>query len=153
MSGQLSRVEAVEKVTGSAKFIEDLCIGPMLYAKIKKSTIPHGRIKRIDTSRAEALPGVRAVVTGKDFPNRVGLYLVDRTFFAVDKVRFFGEPLAAVAACSEEVAQQAVDLIEVEYEELPAVFNPLESMKPDAPILHENLGSYEVVPMFIGPRH
>lgn len=142
------RVEAVEKVTGSAKFIEDLCIGPMLYAKIKKSTIPHGRIKRIDTSRAEALPGVRAVVTGKDFPNRVGLYLIDRTFFAVDKVRFFGEPLAAVAACSEEVAQQAVDLIEVEYEELPAVFNPLESMKPGAPILHENLGSYEVVPIF-----
>lgn len=143
------RIEAEEKVTGSAEYIEDRCMGPMLYAKIKKSAIPHGRIKRIDTSRAEALPGVRAVVTGKDCAkNRVGLYLVDRTFFAVDKVRFFGEPLAAVAATSVEIAQKAVDLIEVEYEELPAVFNPLEAMKPEAPLIHEDLGDYEVVPIF-----
>ncbi len=144
-----SRIEAEEKVTGSARYIEDLSMAPMLYAKIKKSTIPHGRIKRIDTSRAEALPGVRAVATGKECSrNRVGLYLVDRTFFAVDKVRFFGEPLAAVAATTEDIAQQAVDLIQVEYEELPAVFNPLEAMKPGAPLIHEDLGSYEVVPIF-----
>lgn len=142
------RKEAVEKVTGGAKFIEDLCIGPMLYAKIKKSPISHGRIKRIDTSKAERHPGVKAVITGKDFPNRVGLYLIDRTFFAVDKVRFWGEPVAAVAAISEEIAREAVDLIEVEYEELPAVYNPLEAMKPDAPVIHEDLASYEVVPIF-----
>jgi CO/xanthine dehydrogenase Mo-binding subunit len=148
VGADMERKDAIEKVTGSAKFLEDLYIGPMLYAKIKKSPIAHGKIIKIDTSKAEQYPGVKAVVTGKDFPNRVGLYLVDRTFFAVDKVRFWGEPVAAVAAVSLEIAQEAVELIEVEYEELPSVHDPMEALKPDAPIIHEDLGSYEVVPVF-----
>lgn len=92
----IPRKDGVEKVTGSARYIEDLHFAPLLYAKVKKSPIAHGRIKRIDTSKAEAYPGVRAVVTGKDFPHRAGLYLLDRTYYAVDKVRYWGEPVAAV---------------------------------------------------------
>ncbi len=144
----IPRKDGVEKVTGSAKYIEDLHFAPMLYAKVKKSPIPHGLIKRIDTSKAQQLPGVRAVVTGKDFPHRAGLYLMDRTYYAVDKVRYWGEPVAAVAAVSEEIATRAVELIEVEYEELPGVFDPREALKPDAPLVHEHLEQYERVPVF-----
>jgi len=144
----LPRKEAIEKVTGSAKFLEDLYIGPLLYAKIKKSNVAHAIIRSIDTSKAENYPGVKAVVTGKDFPNRIGLYLIDRNFFAVDKVRFYGEPVAAVAAVTEEAAAAAAELIEVEYEELSALFDPREAMKPDAPLIHEELCRYELVPVF-----
>lgn len=140
----ITRKDAIEKVTGSAKYVEDLSIEPMLYAKTKTSNISHGIIKRIDVSRAKNLPGVKAVVTGKDFPNIAGLYLVDRTFYAVDKVRYWGEPVAGVAAISEDIAKKAIDLIEVEYEELPAVHNPFDAIKPDAPLIHENLSSYEI---------
>lgn len=144
----IPRKDAVEKVTGSAKYIEDLHFAPLLYAKVKKSPIPHGRIIRIDTSKAEQLPGVRAVVTGKDFPHRVGLYLMDRTYYALDKVRYWGEPVAAVAAISEEIAAQAVELIEVDFEELPGVFDPREALKPGASLVHEHLEEYERVPIF-----
>ncbi len=142
------RKDAIEKVTGSAEFIEDRYMGPMLYAKMKKSTVAHGKIKNIDTIRALKHPGVKAVLTGKEYPNRIGLYLIDRTFLAVDKVRFWGEPVAVVAAVTEKAAAEAVDLIEVEYEELPGVFDPREGMKPDAPIIHEDLANYEIVPIF-----
>lgn len=142
------RKDAMEKVTGAAKFIEDRYMGPMLYAKMKKSTVAHGRILSIKTEKAEKHPGVKAVLTGKDYPNMIGLYLIDRTFLAVDKVRFWGEPVAVIAATSEKAAAEAVELIEVEYEELPGVFDPREGIKPDAPIIHENLGDYEIVPIF-----
>ncbi len=142
------RKDAMEKVTGAAEFIEDRYMGPMLYAKMKKSTVVHGRILSIKTEKAEKHPGVKAILTGKDYPNMIGLYLIDRTFLAVDKVRFWGEPVAVVAATSEKAAAEAVDLIEVEYEELPGVFDPREGIKPDAPVIHENLGNYEIVPIF-----
>ncbi len=142
------RKDAIEKVTGSAQFIEDRFLGPMLYAKMKKSTVAHGKIKRLDTTKALKHPGVKAVLTGKDYPNKIGLYLVDRDFMAVEKVRFWGEPVAIVAAVTEQAAVEAVELIEVEYEELPGVFDPIEAMKPDAPIIHEDLGSYDLVPIF-----
>jgi len=142
------RKDAIEKVTGSAKFIEDRFLGPLLYVKMKKSTVAHGKIKRLDFSKALEHPGVKAVLTGKDYPNKIGLYLVDRDFLAVNKVRYWGEPVAVVAATSEKAAAEAVELIEVEYEELPGVFDPFEALKPDAPIIHEDLGSYEVVPVF-----
>ncbi|MEW5784591.1 MAG: molybdopterin cofactor-binding domain-containing protein [Bacillota bacterium] len=148
LGSDVPRKDAVEKVTGSAKYIEDLHFAPMLYTKILKSTIAHGLIKRIDTTKAEQYPGVKAVVTGKDFPNRAGLYLVDRTYYAVEKVRYWGEPVAAVAAVTEEAAAEAVNLIEVEYEALPAVFDPREALKPGAPLVHENLAEYERVPVF-----
>ncbi len=142
------RKDAIEKVTGSAEFIEDRYMGPMLYAKMKKSNVAHGKIIRIDTEKAKKHPGVKAVLTGKDYPNMIGLYLVDRTFLAVEKVRFWGEPVAVVAATTEKAAAEAVELIEVEYKELPGVFDPREGIKPDAPVIHENLGNYEIVPIF-----
>ncbi len=142
------RVDALEKVTGAAQYIEDRFIGPMLHVKMKKSTVAHGKIKSIDTSKALQYPGVKAVLTGKEYPNKIGLYLIDRNFLAVDKVRFWGEPVAIVAAVTEEAAAEAAELIEVEYEELPGVFDPREAMKPDAPLIHEDLGSYKVVPIF-----
>ena len=144
----VSRKDAVEKVTGMAEFIEDRYMGPMLYAKMKKSTVAHGKIKSIDTTRALKHPGVKAVLTGKDYPNLIGLYLIDRSFLAVEKVRFWGEPVAVVAATTEKAAAEAVELIEVEYEELPGVFDPREGMKPDAPLIHEDLANYEIVPIF-----
>lgn len=142
------RKDAIEKVTGSAQFIEDRFLGPMLYAKMKKSTVAHGKIKRLDISKALKHPGVKAVLTGKDYPNKIGLYLVDRDFIAKEKVRFWGEPVAIVAAVTEKAAAEAVELIEVEYEVLPGVFDPLEAMKPDAPIIHEDLANYDIVPIF-----
>lgn len=148
----LKRVDVVEKVTGSALFTDDVQFGNgLLYARIKRSPHPHALIRRIDTRQAEALPGVKAVVTGKEYPEKIGLYLKDRTFFAVDRVRFVGDPVAGVAAVSEEIAEQAVDLIEVEYEVLPAVLSPLQGVQPDAPLIHPELGKYEVA-NFIFPR-
>lgn len=144
----VQRKDAIEKVTGSAKFIEDRYMGPMLYAKMKKSTVAHGIIKNIDLKKAKAHPGVKAILTGKDYPNKIGLYLIDRDFLAVEKVRYWGEPVAVVAAVTEKAAAEAVELIEVEYEELPGVFDPRESMKPNAPVIHEDLGNYEIVPIF-----
>ena len=137
------RVDGIKKVTGFVRYTDDLKLSGMLYAKIKKSPHPHAKILKIDTSKAEKLPGVKVVITGKDVPNRVGLYLEDKTFLAIDKVRFIGEPVAAVAAELEEIAEEAVSLIEVDYEELPAVFSPLDGIKPDAPLIHEDLGSYK----------
>ncbi len=144
----VQRKDAIEKVTGSAQFIEDRYMGPMLYAKMKKSTVAHGIIKKIDLKKAQAHPGVKAILTGKDYPNKIGLYLIDRDFLAVEKVRYWGEPVAVVAAVTEKAAAEAVELIEVEYEELPGVFDPRESMKPNAPVIHEDLGNYEIVPIF-----
>ncbi|HED24587.1 MAG TPA: xanthine dehydrogenase family protein molybdopterin-binding subunit [Firmicutes bacterium] len=142
------RKDALEKVTGAAQYIEDRFIGPLLHVKMKKSTVAHGKIKSIDTAKALQHPGVKAVLTGKEYPNKIGLYLVDRNFLAVDKVRFWGEPVAIVAAVTEEAAAEAAELIEVEYEELPGVFDPREAMKPDAPLIHEDMASYKVVPIF-----
>ena len=146
------RLDAREKVTGAAKFADDLQFGPgLLYARIKRSPYPHARIKSIDTSQARALPGVKAIVTGEDFPGFIGLYLRDRHIFCRDRVRYVGDPVAGVAAVSEEIAEQAVDLIQVEYEELEPVLDPEFGAGPDAPLVHPDLGEYEVVP-FILPR-
>jgi len=137
------RVDGARKVTGFSRYTDDLKLSGMLYTRIKKSPYPHAKILKIDTSKAEKLPGVKVVITGKDVPIRVGLYLEDKTFLAINKVRFIGEPVAAVAAESEEVAEEAVSLIEVDYEKLSAVFSPLDGIKPDAPLIHEDLGSYK----------
>jgi carbon-monoxide dehydrogenase large subunit len=146
------RVDAREKVIGSAMFADDLQFGPgMLFARIKRSTIPHGMIKRIDVSKARALPGVKAVVTGEEFPGLIGLYLKDRHIFCRDRVRYVGDPVAGVAAVTEEIAERALDLIEVEYEPLPGVFDPEFGAGPDAPLLHPNLGKYDVA-NFIFPE-
>ncbi len=148
----VSRVDALDKVTGTALFTDDIQFGPaLLYGRVLRSPHPHALIRRVDASKALALPGVRAVVTGTDTPGFIGLYLKDRHIFCTDRVRYVGDPVAGVVAASEELAEEAVRLIEVEYEELPAVFDPLAAMQPGAPLLHPDLGSYEVVP-FILPR-
>jgi CO/xanthine dehydrogenase Mo-binding subunit len=146
------RVDALDKVTGAAQFTDDLQFGSgLLYGRIVRSPHPHALIKRVDASRALAVPGVKAVVTGADTPGFIGLYLKDRHIFCTDRVRYVGDPVAGVVATSEQIAEEAARLVEVEYEELPAVFDPLEAIKSDAPLLHPDLGTYEVVP-FIFPR-
>ena len=132
------RIDGYEKLTGEAKYGADITRPGMLWAKVLRSHVPHARIISIDTSRARALPGVRAVLTGMDLPDcRVGRSMRDMPVLARDKVRFIGEKVAAVAAEDRETAEEALGLIEVEYDELPAVFDPVEAMQPDAPLIHE----------------
>ncbi|RLC70824.1 MAG: 4-hydroxybenzoyl-CoA reductase, partial [Chloroflexi bacterium] len=139
------RVDGPEKVTGSAKYTFDLVLPNMLYGKILRSPHPHAKILNIDTSKAERLPGVKAVVTGKDTKGRKqGIWrrfpeLCDEEILCRTKVRYIGDPVAAVAAIDEDTAEEALELIEVEYELLPAVFDPLEAIKEDAPQIHEGV--------------
>ncbi|MGB8981077.1 MAG: molybdopterin cofactor-binding domain-containing protein, partial [Anaerolineales bacterium] len=146
------RIDARDKVTGATVYTDDLQFGnALLHARIKRSPHPHAFIKKIDVSKAQALPGVKAIVTGKDFPGYIGLYLQDRFIFCRDRVRYVGDPVAGVAAVSEEIAQKALDLIEVEYEVLPPVLDPEFGVSPEAPILHPDLEKY-VVAGFIFPE-
>lgn len=132
------RIDGRQQVTGQTQYVGDLYFPDMLYAKALLSPEHHARILKLDTSLAERLPGVHAVVTAKDVPNNVtGQIIPDQPVFALDKVRHRGEPIALVAADSEEIAQQAVELIKVEYERLPAVFDAREALQPGAPIVHE----------------
>ena len=132
------RIDAYQQVTGKVEYTNDLRLRDMLYAKPLLSTEHHARIIALDTSAAERLPGVRGVATAKDAPDNVnGLIIPDQPVFADDKVRYRGEIVALVAADTEEIAREAVELIKVEYERLPAVFDPREALKPDAPIIHE----------------
>jgi carbon-monoxide dehydrogenase large subunit len=148
----VTRLDVFEKATGAATFADDFAFGPgLLYARIKRSPHPHALIKSIDTSKAEALPGVKVVVTGEDFDGYIGLYLLDRHIFARDRVRFVGEPVAGVAAVSEEVAEKALDLIEIDYELLEPVFDAELGAQPDAALIHPDLGDYEVA-NFIFPK-
>ncbi len=143
----MKRVDAVEKVTGKAKYVTDLFFPGMLYAAVFRSPIPHGVIKKLDVSKAREFPGVRAVVTHKECPARQGIYLVDRPIFAEDRVRYVGEPIAAVAADTWEIAQKAIELIEVEFEELPAIQDPLEAIKGET-LIHPKLAEYERLPIY-----
>ncbi len=134
------RVDAHDKVTGRTVYTADISLPNMAHGKILGSPIAHGRIKRIDTSRAEALDGVLAVLTGADVPDTkygVSPARYDEYVLAKDTVRYVGDEVAAVAAVDERTAERAVALIEVEYEELPAVFNPHDAMAEGAPQLHE----------------
>jgi len=146
------RLDAHSKVTGAALFTDDIQFGPgLLHARILRSPHPHALIKSIDVSRARDIPGVKAVVTGEDFPGYLGLYLQDRHIFCRDKVRYIGDPVAGVAAVSEEIAEQALGQIKVEYELLDTVTDPEYGAKPEAPLLHPELGNYVVAP-FIFPK-
>jgi len=141
----VSRTDVVEKVTGCAVFVDDVQFGPsLLHGRLVRSPHPHALIKHIDVSKALALPGVRAVVTGQELKARMGLYLIDRPIFADDRVRYYGEPVAGVVATSESIAVKAARLVEVEYEVLPAIFDPVEAAQPEAPKLHPELGDYSV---------
>ena len=147
-----TRIDAREKVTGAALFADDMQFGKgLLHARIKRSPHPHALIKRIDISKAQALPGVKAIVTGEDFPGHIGLYLRDRYIFCREKVRYVGDPVAGVAATTVETAEKAVSLIEVEYELLDPVLDPVFGASPEAPLLHPDLAKYKVV-NFIFPQ-
>ena len=136
----LPRVDASDKVTGWAKYTADLYFENMLYGKILTSPIAHGRIKSIDTSKAEALSGVKLVLTGKDVPDityGINPPRYDEHVLAKEKVRHVGDEVAAVIAVDEETVAKALNLIEVNYEELPAVFDPEEAIKEGAPQIHD----------------
>jgi CO/xanthine dehydrogenase Mo-binding subunit len=145
------RLDGLEKVTGRAIYSVDVDLPGMLYGATLRSPLPHARIVRIETSKAAKAPGVRAVVTGKDFPYTFGTIIQDQPFLAIDKVRYVGEPVVAVAADTEAAAQEALEKIEVTYEELPAVFDPREAMAKGAPLIHENLAEYVRVSVDIIP--
>ena len=133
------RVDGRVKATGEAIFCADLYMKGMLHGKILRSPYPHAKILNIDTSKAKRLPGLRAVITGAETIGvKYGPYVSDEYPLAVDKARYIGDEVAAVAADSVDVAEEALELIKVDYEVLPAVFDPFEAMEPDAPRIHEH---------------
>jgi CO/xanthine dehydrogenase Mo-binding subunit len=135
----VTKPDAIDKATGQAKYYSDLHLEDMLYGRVLRANRPHARIKRIDTSRAQALKGVVAVLTHKDVEgtNRYGIVTPDQPVLCEDKIRYEGDAVALVAAEDPETAERALGLIDVEYEPLPVVSDPLEAMKPDSPRVHE----------------
>ncbi len=133
------RPDAGAKVTGRAIFAADLYFEGMLHARVLRSEYPHARVLRVDTSRAQALPGVAAVLTAEDVPGAKnhGIVIPDWPVLAYDKVRYVGDAIALVAAETEEIAAQALELIEVDYEPLPVVTSPQQALAPDAPLVHD----------------
>ncbi|MGB4503312.1 MAG: molybdopterin cofactor-binding domain-containing protein [Syntrophaceticus sp.] len=154
----VKRRDALAKVTGEAIFSTDVKLPGMLYAKVLRSPYPHARIKKIDVSKAEQLPGVKAVAYHENVPKIKFNTSATMTFTVPDLepvldqyifddvVRYVGDEVAAVAAVSEEIARQALKLIEVEYEQLPAVFDPLEAMKEEAPHIHSGCKEGKNIP-------
>lgn len=137
-----------QTTTGYARYTGDFNFPNMLCGKLLHSPVSHARILKIDASRARNFPGVKDVITAEDTPcKRGGHRVLDRTLLAWKKVRYAGEPVAAVAAVDEDTALEALELIRVEYEEIPAVFDPLIAMKPDSPLIHEEKDSYLAAPM------
>lgn len=147
------RVDGVKKVTGAAKYVGDMKWPRMLYAKCVKSPYAHAKILSIDISAAKALKGVHDVITGDYYTKRGGLYLEDKNFLAVNTVKFCGEPVVAVAAETPEIAEAACELVKVEYEPLPVINNPMEGMAKDAVLIHPELHTYKVVPIFHPQAH
>jgi carbon-monoxide dehydrogenase large subunit len=142
------RAEGPDKVTGRSIYTADINLPNLLWGKVLRSPFPHARIRRIDASRARKAPGVKAVVTGRDIPGRfVGKMIRDMPVLCWDVVRFAGDRVAAVAADTLDAAEEALSLIDVDYEELPALFDPLEAMRSDAPRIHENVASYDGAPV------
>lgn len=138
----VANVDGPRKVAGKAIFTADIYPQDSLIGRTLRSRYPHARILQIDTTKARRLPGVKAVVTGRDLPVTYNVAIKDQPFLAIDTVRYVGEPVAAVAATDQEIAEEALSLITVEYQELPAVFDPLEAMKPGAILIHPDMASY-----------
>ena len=149
----ISRIDGPAKVTGETRYAADVILPGMLWGKILRSPHPHASIRRIDASAAWGVPGVKAVVTGQD---AIGFYfgkvLRDLPVLCWDRVRYIGDRVAAVAAETREAAEEALLLIEVDYEVLSAVFDPMEAMLPHAPLIHEDVAAYEGAPLeFLAP--
>src|SRR5512141_836101 len=143
----IPRTDNTAKVTGEARYTSDMLLPGTLWAKTLRSPHAHARILRLDTSWAAKAPGVRAILTGNDVRGILyGRRYRDISVLAQDKVRFTGERVAALAADSLEQAEHALDLIEVEYEELPAVFDPIAAAQDGAPLVHPDVNSYKGLP-------
>lgn len=146
---RLPRVDGLEKVTGQSQYADDIVLPNMLRGLVVRSPYPHARILKIDTSRAEKLPGVLSVASAQDLPRvRYGSSVQDETAFAVDRVRYAGEAVAAVVAIDLDAAKEALRLVQVEYEELPAVLDAHEALKPGSPLVHEESHTYRHLPGF-----
>jgi CO/xanthine dehydrogenase Mo-binding subunit len=138
----LGRIDGAEKVSGQAVYAGDLRLPGMAYAKVLRSPVPHARIRRIDSSKANGLPGVLAVLTRDNLnvaSNSFGAYVRDQQILGSEKVRYVGDIVAAVAATEPGIAAEAVQLIDVKYEELPAAFTIEDALKDGAPLVHEKL--------------
>src|SRR5215467_11786877 len=139
------RLDYETKVTGRAQYLADMSVPGMCHGKILRSPLPHARIKHIDTAKALKVPGVLTVITRDDILHDEGIepfygpVFKDQTIVATEKVRHVGDPVAAVAAMSADVAEEALRLIEVDYEELPAVLNVGEALKANATLVHESV--------------
>lgn len=141
------RVEGVDKVTGGTQYTADLAIPDALWGKVLRSPVPHARLVTVDTSNTKELLGVRTALCGSDLPAvHIGSRMKDMPVLARERVRFVGEPVAAVAAESREIAEEAVSLIEVEYEEIAGVFDPVQALQPGAPLIHEDRSRYKNAP-------
>jgi len=139
----IPRVDAEQKVTGAAKYTCDLALPGMLCGKVLRSPYSHAKILSIDTSKAERVKGVEAVICGRNNPSKLyGVYIRDQSILANDKVRFVGDPVVAIAAVAEDAAEEALSLVEVQYEELQPIFDPEESIEERANLIHEGLDKY-----------
>ncbi|MHA1974649.1 MAG: xanthine dehydrogenase family protein molybdopterin-binding subunit [Candidatus Hodarchaeales archaeon] len=143
------RKDGIEKINGSALYAFDIDNIPhLLYAKFLTSPHAHAKILSIDTTKAEKLPGVAAVATGKDWPVRIGLYAGDRDILAVEKVVWVGQPVVAIAATSEEIAEKALSLVDIKYEPLPILLDPVKAKNNKKILIHDKMAEYEHSPAF-----
>ena len=143
----MGRVEGPAKVTGEARYTADILLPGMIWGKVLRSPLPHAKVVSIDTREAEQMPGILAVLTAKDLPDLLtGRLVYDMPVLAIDRVRFIGEKVAVVAAEDPDMAEDALASIDVEYEEMPAVFDAHEAMNPEAPLLHPDYRSYAHAP-------
>ena len=141
------RIEGADKVSGKMRYAADLVFPQALAAKVLRTSLPHAKILSVDTGKAIKLGGVHAVITGADVGSvMVGLRMKDMPLLARDRVRYVGEPVAAVAADTDEIAEEALNLIDVQYQELPYVTDPVQAIEPGAPVLHDNPAAYKNAP-------
>ena len=149
----VERVDGPEMLTGQALYGPDMKLPNMLWGKILRSPIPHGKVLRVDVEKAKKHPGVKAVICARDVPaRRYGYAIEDEYIFAIDKVVYVGQPVAAVAALDEETAEEALSLIDVDYEELPAVFDAEEAIRDGAPLVHE-VDKYNARSVYLASWH
>ncbi len=140
------RKDALDKVHGRTRYTDDYRVAGMLYAVVVTSSRAHAKIRGIQSDEALTMTGVHGVFTGEDFPQRVGLYLGDKPALARGRVRFYGEPVAAVVADNEKVALAAAEKVKIDYEDLPLVKSPKEALAADAPIIHPDMSEYVHIP-------
>ena len=149
----ITRQEGPDKVSGNFQYAADVNLPGMIWGKVLRSPYPHAKIVKIDISRASQLPGVHAIITGEDTKGmRVGRLIRDVPLLAEDRVRFVGEKVAAVAAIDADTAEEAIGLIDVEYEPLPAIFNPVDAIAPGSPLVHEGSPSFQAGSSSVEPQ-